>query len=217
MLKNNSNTNLTPAYGKLIRLIKGFPDFDFSFIKPVRKKAVELLNLKSGNRVIDAGCGPGGSFPFLLEKTGISGEIIGIEISPHIIQNTENRIKKNHWENIKIINSAAKDVKLTGKYDALLMFAAPDVYASADSMNNLTHYLNDGARIAFFGAKISTHSFGRMLNPFLKLMFKLSFSTTPPPENQPWSKTSKWVNIDFVKEYFLGTMFLASGTIKQDQ
>jgi hypothetical protein len=38
--------NLTPPYGYLIRLFRPFPDFDPPFIKPVRRKAVELLQLK---------------------------------------------------------------------------------------------------------------------------------------------------------------------------
>jgi hypothetical protein len=39
--------DVTPPYGYLIRLFRPFPDFDPPFIKPVRRKAVELLNLKA--------------------------------------------------------------------------------------------------------------------------------------------------------------------------
>ena len=52
--------DLTPPYaGFLVRLTRPFPDFDFSFIKPLREKAVELLHPKQGDRVLDMGCGPG--------------------------------------------------------------------------------------------------------------------------------------------------------------
>ena len=62
---------LTPLYARyLVHLIRPFPDFDFSYIKPVRQKAVELLNLKQGDRVLDMGCGPGGSFPYLVHAVG---------------------------------------------------------------------------------------------------------------------------------------------------
>ena|GEM_PF-4743453 len=53
---------LTPQYGRfLIWLKRPFPDFDFSFIKPVRRWTVELLDLKPGDRVRDVGCRAGGS------------------------------------------------------------------------------------------------------------------------------------------------------------
>lgn len=52
-----------PLYARyLVYLTRPFPDFDFSFIKPVRQKAVKLLNLKSSDRLIDAGCGSGEAF-----------------------------------------------------------------------------------------------------------------------------------------------------------
>src|SRR5215204_598437 len=76
-------TDNTPPYARYLgRLTAYFPNFDFSFIKPVRQKAVELLNLKSGDRVLDVGCGSGGSFPFLVRAVSPSGEVIGVEISP---------------------------------------------------------------------------------------------------------------------------------------
>jgi ubiquinone/menaquinone biosynthesis C-methylase UbiE len=86
--------DLTPPYGYLIRLFRPFPDFDPPFIKPVRQKAVELLHLKAGDRVLDVGCGPGGSFPYLVHAVGQSGEVVGIEISPEISAGARRRIAK---------------------------------------------------------------------------------------------------------------------------
>jgi|SRR5215470_263360 len=87
--KKSVPQQVTPPYFRyLARLIRPFPDFDFSFIRPVRQKAVELLNLRHGDRVLDLGCGPGGSFPYLVAAVGPSGQVVGVEISPEVTIST---------------------------------------------------------------------------------------------------------------------------------
>ena len=144
--------DLTPPYGYLVRLFRPFPDFDPPFIKPVRQKAVELLHLRAGDRVLDVGCGPGGSFPYLVHAVGQSGQVVGVEISPEISINANRRIAKNGWTNVEVIEAAAEDVYLTGLFDAVLMFAAPDVYASEEALENIVPHLRGNARVAAFGA-----------------------------------------------------------------
>lgn len=204
----------TPPYGRyLIRLTRPFPDFDFSFIKPVRQKAVELLRLKPGDRVLDVGCGPGGSFPYLVDAVSSSGEVVGVEISPEISVNTRKRIAKNNWKNVEVVTAAAQDVELSGMFDGLIMFAAPDVYASEEALANIFPHLKETARVVAFGAKLSSNRSGTVLNPVLRMLYKLSFSTTPSPNYEPWDLLAKRVEELKIEEYFFGSMFLASGRV----
>jgi hypothetical protein len=71
-----------------------FQILTFFFIKSLRQKAVQLLQLKPGNRVLAVGCGPGGSFPYLVDAVGPSGEVIGVEISPEVVINARRRIER---------------------------------------------------------------------------------------------------------------------------
>ncbi|MBI1807793.1 MAG: methyltransferase domain-containing protein [Ignavibacteria bacterium] len=206
--------DLTPPYFRyLVHLIRPFPDFDFSFIKPVRRKAVELLKLKQGDRVLDMGCGPGGSFPYIVDVVGPSGEVVGVEISPEVTINARRRIARNEWRNVRVIEASAQTVNLTGTFDGLLMFAAADVYASEEALENIFPHVRENARVALFGAKTSSNRLGRILNPFLKMLFKLSFSTTPRPDYEPWRILARYVERLDVEEYFFGLMFLASGSV----
>jgi SAM-dependent methyltransferase len=208
-----------PLYARyLVYLTRPFPDFDFSFIRPVRQKAVKLLYLKQGDRVLDAGCGSGGSFPYLYKSVGPSGEVVGVEISPRTTTNTRMRIAKNEWGNVHVIEADARKVNLTGKFDGLLMFAAPDVFASEDALSNIFPYLKENAHVAFFGAKISHRRFGWILNGLLRMASdRLSFSSTPKIESKPWTILQKRLVNFSVEEYFFGWMFLASGRIVSEK
>src|SRR5881628_3495572 len=141
-MKENSKS-LTPPYGRyLVHFIRPFPDFDASFIKPVRQKAVQLLRLKEGDRVLDAGCGPGGSFPYLVHAVGPSGQVVGVEISPVISINARRRVEKNGWRNVEVIEADARTVHLTGTFDGLLMFAT-DVILLEEALENIFPHLRE--------------------------------------------------------------------------
>ncbi len=210
---NNKTKEASPPYARYLSpLVRPFPDFDFSFIKPVRKKAVALLHLKPGDRVLDAGCGSGGSFPYLSSAVGLSGQVTGIEISPETCINTRRRITRNQWENVELIEGDAQKVPLTGSFDGLLMFAAPDVYASEPALDNIFPHLKPGARVAFFGAKTSNRRSGWLLNSALRTAFaKASVSTTPSLDSTPWKVIAPRLEDIAIKEYFFGWMFLAWG------
>jgi SAM-dependent methyltransferase len=206
---------LTPPYFRyLVRLIRPFPNFDYFFIKPLRQQAVHSLQLKPGNRVLDVGCGPGGSFPYLVEAVGQSGDIVGVEISPEVAINARRRIEANGWSNVQVVEGDARTVQLSAMFDGLILFAAPDVYASPQALANLLRYLNPDTRIVAFGAKLSHHRVGKVLNGLFRSLMKLSFSSTPGLSYQPWCVLESYLAEVQVQEYFLGCMFLAWGAVK---
>jgi SAM-dependent methyltransferase len=204
----------TPGYFRgLVRLIRPFPDFDFAFIKPLRAKAVTLLRLTPGARALDLGCGPGGSFPFLVDAVGPTGQVVGVEISPEVALNAKRRIAHRRWSNVQVLEAPAETAPIQGAFDGALMFGAPDVYASPAALANVMPHLRSGARVVFFGAKTSRRRFGWLLNPLLRALFpKISFPSTPVPNDAPWSVLAPDLRDLTVEEYFFGWLFLAAGT-----
>jgi ubiquinone/menaquinone biosynthesis C-methylase UbiE len=215
-LRKANNRELTPPYARfLVRLIRPFPNFDFFFVKSLRRKAARLLQLKPGDRALDVGCGPGGSFSYLLDAVGPEGEVVGVEISPETAINARKRIAKNTWNNARVLVSAAEKATLDGEFDGLLMFAAPDVYASPQALANLFPHLKSNARVVVFGGKLSRHRFGKIPNLLFQLMFsRLTFPSTPRMDYEPWALLQSRVHEFHVEEYFFGLMFLAWGSVK---
>ena len=147
---------------------------------------------------------------------GPSGEVVGIEISPDTVINARRRVDRHQWQNVQIIESDARSVSLEGAFDGLLMFAAPDVYASREALDNLLPRLNPSARVVFFGANTSRRRSGWVLNPLLRsLVPRLSFETTPMPTDQPWAMLAPSLQSLTIRELFGGWMFLASGSFSK--
>jgi SAM-dependent methyltransferase len=207
----------TPLYSRiLLAVVRPFPNFDFGFIQPVRAKAVDVLRLTPGARVVDAGCGSGGSFSHLVRAVGKTGEVVGIEISPGAVEHARRRVEKNKWSNVSVELAPAQSVALSVRFEGLLMFAAPDVFASPEALRNLIPALQDGARVVFFGAKRSTRPLGWLLNRTIHFaLTRFSLPTTPGLELEPWHCAAFHLRDLEVQEYFYGWMFLAAGTLKR--
>ena len=164
--------------------------------------------------MLDVGCGPGGTFPYLVEAVGSSGEVVGIEISPEVAINARKRIEVRRWSNVQVVQGDARTVALNGKFDGLVLFAAPDVYASPQALANLFPSLKDNTPVVAFGAKLSRRRLAGPLNLLFQSLMKLSFSSTPRLNHEPWCVLENWLVEVHVQEYFFGCMFLASGVKK---
>ncbi len=90
-------------------------DFFTSWIyKRARISLIESLELKKGDRVLVIACGTGQNFKLIQDKIGDSGEIIGLDYSAGMLKVAQKRIKRNNWENIKLINIDVRDLR--GEY-----------------------------------------------------------------------------------------------------
>ncbi len=207
--------NLTPPYLRyLVRLIRPFPDFDLFFVKSLRQRAVQKLGLKPGDRVLDVGCGPGGSFPYLVDAVTQSGQVVGVEISPQAVINAQRRIRKHGWTNVHVLTADAQNVELEGRFDAVLMLGAPDIYASPRVLANLVPHLRKDARFVAFGAKLARGPSAKLINPIFRFLFsKATFVSTPQLDFAPWKPLEQNADSFTHEEHFFGWMFLAWGVI----
>ena len=71
-------------------------------------KAVDRLELRPGNAVIDVACGTGLNFPLLQDKIGAGGRIVGIDLSADMIAIARERVAAHDWPNVTLIEAAAE-------------------------------------------------------------------------------------------------------------
>ena len=216
---STSNTQeLTPPYFRLlVHLIRPFPNFDFWFVKSLRRRAAELLELKPGDRVLDGGCGPGASFPYLLDAVGVSGEVVGVEISPEVALNARKRIDARKWTNVKLSRGKR------GNRCAHRRVSGDDIFRSARLLcishkrwTICSHISQTSGRVVIFGAKLSRRPIVRVLNSVLAKAFsKATFASTPLLDFEPWAPLEQRLGTFKVQEYLFGIFFLSLGSLRR--
>lgn len=92
----------------------GAKNYDFTTIlfgllglrmKAYRFLAIKKLSLQRGNCVIELGCGTGLNFPILMEKIGPEGRLIGVDLTPGMLDIARARVKRSGWKNIELVQS----------------------------------------------------------------------------------------------------------------
>ena len=194
-----------------VRTMGRISDRRIAAIDRLRYEAVQRLQLQPGDGVIDAGCGNGGSFPYLLSQVGPSGRVMGIEISAAMAERAGRRIRDNGWKNVQLIVESAERAVLNGRFDGLLLFAAHEILTSTPMLDHLLAYLRDGARVVAFGAKLTPPPLGWLFNPFFRLVSKQWLPHSPPIDTQPWRLLSGRLAQIRVEQRLGGLLYLVSG------
>jgi ubiquinone/menaquinone biosynthesis C-methylase UbiE len=86
--------------------------YDFvleKFYLESRKRAVELLDLRKGQILLDVACGTGANFKHIQLSNG-NIEIYGTDYSKGMLKKGQTLIEKNNWNNITLLQSDAREL-----------------------------------------------------------------------------------------------------------
>lgn len=88
---------------------------------------LEHLNVQTGNRVLDIGSGSGWTTALLAQLVGKSGEVIGLEIHPQLVEFGTQNIAKQNLGNAKINQVTGTKLGIPGEsFDRILVSASGD-------------------------------------------------------------------------------------------
>lgn len=118
-------------------------------IAPIGEALLKQADFKPGERVLDIGCGGGGTTIAIAEAVAPSGEVLGIDISPDLTTASTQRARDAGVSNIRFICADAATIQLSdAPFDRLfsrfgsMFFAEPH-----KAFANLHSLLRPGARI----------------------------------------------------------------------
>ena len=213
-----------PRYDRFVGLFDLFRVFGFDILA-WRAAAVQALDLKPGDTVVDIGCGTGLNFPLILEAIGHEGRIIGVDLSDGMLNQADQRVTKNGWKNVELVHSDAVLFDFPQSVEGVLSTFAMILIPGCDQVvRSACEALSPGRRLCILD----------MVWPaewpewFRHILFFLrSYGVTGETiRRQPWKTV--WGTMEghlggFTKKHFwMGAMYLAWGVkgsksrIKQD-
>jgi SAM-dependent methyltransferase len=149
MTLNSASRRQQPAYGERARSYER----DTEAFQPYRRAVVEALPLRSGQVVLDVGCGTGLCCGLLRDKVGPEGGVVGIEESPEMAAVAREHIACEGWDNVTVVQAQAEGAEIGLTADAALFCAVHDILQSPDALRNVLTRLRPGAWVAAGGGK----------------------------------------------------------------
>lgn len=175
----------------------------------MRKKLIENVHLKPGDRVLDIACGTGANFPYIMEKIGPSGEIVGVDFSVPMLQEAQKQVEAHGWKNVRLIQHDAATIQLGEQFDvvicALGMVVIPD-YQSA--MQRAFEHVRPGGMLGI--ADLCESQRWYML-PVNTLMDVLDATLVTDTTRRPWELMQPLVENYTREDLMLGYMYVATG------
>jgi trans-aconitate methyltransferase len=184
-------------------------DQDTSAFQPYRLAIVEALPLRSGQVVLDVGCGTGLCCSLLREKVGPDGGVVGIEESPEMATVAREHIADQGWRNVTVVQSPAEEAQIDLMADAALFCAVHDIMQSPMALRNVLTRLRPGAWVAAGG--------GKWAAPMMVAMNVLVRATHAPYVrsfngfDQPWRYLEQLVEDVRVREMAFGSGYIMTG------
>jgi len=180
---------------------------------PLRLRTIDLLHLASGERVLDVACGTGLSFAALAARVGTGGRVVGVEVSPEMVQLARERIARESWTAVEVRVGDIASVDLGPHvFDAALFHYTHDVLQSPPALARIFASLRPGARVAVAGLK-TTHPLLVPLN--LSAWWRgRRYRTTDANLRRPWIHLLRWVPDFTWQPTYLGTGYIGSGTVR---
>ena len=180
-----------------------------------RVRAVQALGLRAGDSVIDLACGTGLNFPLIEDVIGPGGRIIGVDLTDAMLAQAQDRIERNGWSNISLVQADAADFDFPSGADAILStYALSQVPECAEVIAHGAAALSAGGRWAVLDLKVPDNT-PEWLAQFGTAIVRPFAAIDEWTMRRPWEAIRAAMQAELADfcwtELFFGTAFLAAG------
>jgi demethylmenaquinone methyltransferase/2-methoxy-6-polyprenyl-1,4-benzoquinol methylase len=187
--------------------------FEWALLVPskLRKRAVDHLGLRLGDRVLEVGCGTGRNFAFLRAAVGPAGRIYGVDLSAGMLREARKLCQGRNWHNVSLTQCDAADYAAPELVDGVLFSLC---------YNTMPHHLTvlrqawtqlrPGGRLVIMDAKPPPGLLGKVVLPFAVWLMKRTLLGNPLI--RPWEHHAALVENFRMEEFRLGSYYVCWGT-----
>jgi ubiquinone/menaquinone biosynthesis C-methylase UbiE len=181
-----------------------------------RLRAVQALGLSAGDSVIDIACGTGLNFPLIEEVIGPNGRIVGVDLTDAMLGQAQDRIAKNGWRNVRLVQADAADFDFPTEVDAILStYALSHVPDCAAVIAHGAAALSGGGRWVVLDLKLPDNTPGWLAQLGTAVVRQFA-SIDEWIMRRPWDAIRAAMQEELAdlswSELFFGTAFLAAGS-----
>jgi demethylmenaquinone methyltransferase/2-methoxy-6-polyprenyl-1,4-benzoquinol methylase len=174
-----------------------------------RQRAVDLLALAKGDRVVELGCGTGRNFPLLERAVGPGGAIIAVDLSEVMLDRARKRVARHGWSNVELVRGDAATYEFAMAVDGVLSTYTLVILPDYDLvLERACRALKEGKRCVVLDQKLPSGQASRWVPLLDRLSRPVDYSRAAG-ERRPWESLQKHAGNVRVEELYFGFVYLA--------
>jgi demethylmenaquinone methyltransferase/2-methoxy-6-polyprenyl-1,4-benzoquinol methylase len=190
-------------------------NLDWLLYAAARRRAIELLELRPGARVLDVACGTGANFALIQQRIGAAGELVGIDLTAGMLDRARARVRAQGWANVELREADICDPPgdLGAPFDAVLctlgLSVIPEWRRALDVMVTLAR---PGGRVAVMDAGFPERGGPALTRPFAAVLSRLFAADCA---RRPWLALGRDTAGAVAETFAWGWVTAAAGTRAQ--
>jgi demethylmenaquinone methyltransferase/2-methoxy-6-polyprenyl-1,4-benzoquinol methylase len=185
--------------------------FTLRVVRDIQRRAVERLAPQPGERVLDVACGTGINLPALVERVGPAGSVVGVDLSPDMLDVARERVHASGWHNVELIEAPVGRAPVEDGFDAALLSFTHDVLRTPAALDRVVAALRPGGRVAACGIKWAPR-WNVAANAVVWLGTR-RYVTTLEGLAEPWSLLAARLSEAEAERAWLDTMYVFGGRL----
>ena len=176
------------------------------------KQAIDELRLTPGDTVVDLGTGTGWNLPQLATAVGPDGTVIGVDISPGMLEQARKRIEGLGLDNVELVEADISAYQLPPNTNAVVSTFVIEMRPDySDIIQRLTSTLAANGRIATTGLRHPD----RWPEWLIKLgtgLVRIFGVSDAYRNHRPWEAIANHTTDSLYVDSHAGVVYLAAGT-----